>query len=107
MLRIFLPKINKMEYLPSKVLQKLFILLTLEGLLEKHLIHALTGPSIISLASTFLLYSDLFLIGLGTVYLPVTEAMPICLLRMPCKMCHQLLIYCQAAIQQSVKFVMT
>ena len=29
MLRMFLPKISKMEYLPSRVLQKIFILLTL------------------------------------------------------------------------------
>ena len=33
----------------------------------------------------FLLYLGLFPIGLGTVYLLVTEAVPICLLRLPCK----------------------
>ena len=74
MLRMFLPKIIKMEYLLSRVLQELFIILTLEGLLENHLVHALPGPGGISHASTFLLYSGLFPIRIGTVYLLVTEA---------------------------------
>lgn len=46
-----------MECLPSRVLQKIFILLTLESLLKNHLALASTGPSGIFLASTFLLYS--------------------------------------------------
>ena len=92
--------------LPSKVLQIMFILLTLEGLLKNHLIHASTGPSGISLASTFLLYSALFPIILGTVCLLVTEAVLIYLLTLPCRICHQLPIYCQVAVQQSLNFVM-
>ena len=73
MMRIFLPKISKVECLPLWVLQAQFMPLIFECLLESHPVHAWTGTSGISRASTYLLYSGLFQIGTGTAYLLVIE----------------------------------